>query len=581
MLVELQIRDFAIIEDLQLDLAPGFTVFTGETGAGKSIIIDAVEMLLGGRADSGMVRTGAEAALLEGTFRLEQAVRQPVQELLEREGLLEDGEHVHLGREIRAQGRSISRINGRTVNLALQREVGEWLVDVHGQSEHLSLLRVREHLQLLDRYAQLESPRQEYGHCYRELGEVRRELAELHRSAQEAGRRSELLGFQIDEIESARLRPGEEAEWLEARTRLANAERLAASAEAALAALEQPGPMGEGALEMLGRAAQELMGLSQIDPSLQGSQREAQALLESAGQLARDLRVYREGVEYDPRRLEEAEERLSLLSDLKRKYGGDLEAVLEYAGRAQRELEGISYAQDRQAELEAEEQTLRLRLGELATGLSSARAAAAQSLSQQVEAHLAELNMAGAGFGVDQRQEALAEGVPVGSRMLAFDPYGVDRVEFLVETNPGEGMKPLSKVASGGETSRLMLGLKGVLAQADRTPTLIFDEIDQGIGGRVGGVVGRKLRELSRGHQVLCITHLPQLAAHADQHFKVDKQVHGRRTVTVVNLLQGEARAAELAAMLGGDSAANLQSAAELLEQASRGKAYAEVQNGG
>jgi DNA repair protein RecN (Recombination protein N) len=165
--------------------------------------------------------------------------------------------------------------------------------------------------------------------------------------------------------------------------------------------------------------------------------------------------------------------------------------------------------------------------------------------------------------------------------MLAFDPYGVDRVEFLVETNPGEGMKPLSKVASGGETSRLMLGLKGVLAQADRTPTLIFDEIDQGIGGRVGGVVGRKLRELSRGHQVLCITHLPQLAAHADQHFKVDKQVHGRRTVTVVNLLQGEARAAELAAMLGGDSAANLQSAAELLEQASRGKAYAEVQNGG
>ncbi|HEX9674833.1 MAG TPA: DNA repair protein RecN [Anaerolineales bacterium] len=581
MLVELHIRDFAIIEDLQLDLAPGFTVFTGETGAGKSIIIDAVEMLLGGRADSGMVRTGAEAALLEGTFQLEPATRQPVQELLEREGLLEDAEHVHLGREIRAQGRSISRINGRTVNLALQRELGEWLVDVHGQSEHLSLLRVREHLQLLDRYAQLERPRQEYGHCYRELGEVRRELAELRRSAQEAGRRAELLGFQIDEIESARLRPGEEAEWLEARTRLANAERLAASAEAALAALEQPGPMGEGALEMLGRAAQQLMELSQIDPSLQGSQREAQALLESASQLARDLRVYREGVEYDPRRLEEAEERLSLLSDLKRKYGGDLEAVQEYAGRAQRELEGISYAQDRQAELQAEEQTLRLRLGELAAGLSSARAAAARSLSQRVEAHLAELNMPGAGFGVDQRQEAQAEGVPVDGRMLAFDPYGVDRVEFLVETNPGEGMKPLSKVASGGETSRLMLGLKGVLAQADRTPTLIFDEIDQGIGGRVGGVVGRKLRELSRGHQVLCITHLPQLAAHADQHFKVDKQAHGQRTVTVVDALQGEARAAELAAMLGGESAANLQSAAELLEQASQGKAFAEVQNGG
>src|SRR3989304_751657 len=254
MLVELRIRDFAIIQDLQLNLAAGFTAFTGETGAGKSIISDAVEMLLGGRADSGMVRPGAGAALLEGTFQLEHAVRQPGQELVEREGLLEDAGRVHLGREIRAQGRSISRINGRTVSLALQRELGDWLVDVHGQSEHLSLLRVGEHLQLLDRYAQLDSPRQENGHCYRELGEVRRELAELRRSAQESGRRAELLSFQINEIESARLRPGEEAEWLEARTRLANAERLAASAEAALAALEQPGPMGGGALEMLGRA---------------------------------------------------------------------------------------------------------------------------------------------------------------------------------------------------------------------------------------------------------------------------------------------------------------------------------------
>jgi len=568
MLVELRIRDFAIIEDLRLDLAAGFTAFTGETGAGKSIIIDAVEMLLGGRADAGMVRSGAEAALLEGTFYLEPAVRGPVQELLAREGLQEDPEHVYLGREIRSQGRSLSRINGRTVSLALQRELGDWLVDVHGQSEHLSLLRVREHLQLLDRFAQLDAPRQEYAHCYREHGKVRRELAELRRTAQEAGRRAELLSFQINEIEAARLQPQEEPELLETRTRLANAERLAADAQSALAALEQSGPAGEGALEMLGRAAQELTRLAQLDPSMQASQLEAQAVLESAGQLARDLRVYLDGVEFDPRRLDEVQERLSLLSELKRKYGGDLLAVLEYAARARRELEGIGYAQDRQAELEAEEQTLRLRLGELAGRLSAARAAAAQELARQVEAHLGELNMAGAAFGVDQRQEQQAEGVPVDGRRLAFDAYGVDRVEFLVETNPGEGLKPLSKIASGGETSRLMLGLKGVLAQADRTPTLIFDEIDQGIGGRVGGVVGRKLRELSRTHQVLCITHLPQLAAHADQHFKVDKRARGKRTVTVVELLEGQARAAELAAMLGGESEANLQSAVELLERA-------------
>jgi DNA repair protein RecN (Recombination protein N) len=413
------------------------------------------------------------------------------------------------------------------------------------------------------------------------LGEVRRELGELRQGMQETSRRVDLLNFQIQEIESARLRPAEEAELLEARTRLANAERLAARAEAALTALEQPGPVAEGALDMLGRAAQELADLAQIDASMQGPQREAQALLESASQLARDLRLYLESVESDPRRLDEVEERLTLLADLKRKYGGSLEAALEHAGRAQRELDGISYAQDRQAELEAEEQTLRIRLGELAGGLSAARAAAGSELSQQVGSHLAELNMAGAAFGVDLRQEERQDGIPLEGRTLAFDPYGVDQVEFLVETNPGEGLKPLSKIASGGETSRLMLGLKGVLAQADHTPTLIFDEIDQGIGGRVGGVVGRKLRELSRSHQVLCITHLPQLAAHADQHFKVDKQAHGRRTVTVVSALQGESRAAELAAMLGGESAANLQSAAELLEHAAQEQAYAAVKDRG
>jgi DNA repair protein RecN (Recombination protein N) len=568
MLVELHIRDFAIIEELRLELGPGFTTFTGETGAGKSIIIDAVEMLLGGRADPGMVRSGAEAALLEGTFYLDPTVRRPVQQLLEREKLLEDPEHVHLGREIRAQGRSVSRINGRTVSLALQREVGDWLVDVHGQSEHLSLLRVGQHLQLLDRFARLETPRGEYAHCFRQLGEVRGELAELRRSLQEASRRADLLSFQINEIESARLRPEEEAELQEARIRLANAERLAAGAEAALTALDQPGPMGEGALDRLGRVAQELLHLAQVDPGLQGAQQEAQALLESAGELARQLRRYLEGVEYDPRRLEEVEQRLSLLGDLKRKYGGELAAVLEHADRARRELEGISYSRDRMGEWETAEQALRIRLGELAAGLSAARAAAGRELARQVEAHLGELNMGGAAFGVEQRQQEQPEGVPLEGRTLGFDAYGVDQVEFLVETNPGEGLKPLSKIASGGETSRLMLGLKGVLAQADHTPTLIFDEIDQGIGGRVGGVVGRKLRQLSRSHQVLCITHLPQLAAHADQHFKVDKRPHGRRTVTVVTALEGEARAAELAAMLGGESAANLQSAAELLELA-------------
>jgi DNA repair protein RecN (Recombination protein N) len=572
MLLDLHIRDFAIIDNLDLRLESGFVVFTGETGAGKSIIIDAVEMLLGGRADSTVVRTGAGASIVEGTFRLDPRTQKPALALLEREGLLDEPEVLTLGREIRREGRNTHRVNGRSVNLALLRELAEGLVDVHGQSEHLSLLRVREHLNLLDRFAHVEADRAEYAEHYSALRRVRDELGGLRQRESDAARRTELLTFQLNEIETASLRVGEEDELLGERNRLANAEQLAVLAEEGGAALDEAPGEAPSAADLLGRAAEAMADLAQIDPSMAPIADEAQTLVEQAGDLGKRLRVYREGIEFNPKRLAQVEERVELIRSLKRKYGGSLEAVLAHARSARSELETISHAEERSAALASEEGRLLKILAREADGLSKSRRRAAEELASGIEAELADLRMEGARFGVDIRWEESPDGLDLDGKLLAFDVGGVDRVEFLVAPNPGEGLKPLARIASGGETSRLMLGLKGVLARADETPTLIFDEIDQGIGGRVGAIVGRKLWGLGRDHQVLCVTHLPQLAAFSDQHYRVEKHVDGGRTVTRVRRLEGEERIPELAQMLGGLTEANQESAAELLRVAEREK---------
>jgi DNA repair protein RecN (Recombination protein N) len=572
MLADLHIRDFAILSDLTLELGPGFVVFTGETGAGKSILIDAVEVLLGGRADATMIRSDSPAAIVEGTFRLAGGAGAELRSLLDREGLLDEGETLTLGREIRREGRTVGRVNGRAVSVGLLRSLGELLVDVHGQSEHLSLLRVREHLSLLDRYAQVDRLRSEYGAGYAALEKTRGELKQLREAERDAARRSEMLTYQINEIEAASLRPGEEAELLEERVRLANAEQLAALAERAVAALDETVENRSPATDLLGDAAEAIAALAKIDASLAGVDGEAQALVEQAGDLARRLRVYREGIESSPKRLDEVEERIGLIRSLQRKYGETIEAVLAREAAARVELDAITHAEERIAALEKDEARGLKELGQIGDRLSTARRSAGENLGKAIEAELGDLRMAGARFSVDLSWDDDPAGVPVGERRVSFGPTGLDRVEFLVAPNPGEGLKPLVKIASGGETSRMMLGLKGVLARADQTPTLIFDEIDQGIGGRVGAIVGRKLWGLARSHQVLCVTHLPQLAAFGDQHFKVEKGVTRGRTSTSVKPLEDGLRIEELAQMLGAVSETGERSAAELLQQAEEAK---------
>ncbi len=571
MLTELRIENFAIIQHLELKLSSGLLTFTGETGAGKSIILDAIMALVGGKVEPGLIRAGDERALVEGTFTLPEAeaARAAVREILESEELDDDPNSVTLGREIRREGRSVARINGRSVQAGLLRDIGSYLVDIHGQSEHLSLLNVRQHIGLLDRFAESGTLLGAYRETYRKLHGLRRELKELRQSEEEMARRADLLAFQAQEIEASALKPGEEEELRHERDRLANAESLSTLARQSLALLDEGTPESPSISDLFGQLVQSLGSISRMDSGKNELAEQAAALEDTLGEITSDLQNYLENIEFNPKRLEQAEERLELIHNLKRKYGGSLEAVLDFAVQARQKLENFSHAGEKIAELEKEEAVLLEKLAGQAQALSKHRAQAAEALGKAVERELDDLRMAGSQFKVDLRCQPSPEGLVVeDGQEVAFDETGIDKVEFLIAPNPGEGLKPLVKIASGGETSRLMLALKNVLVSADAIPILIFDEIDQGIGGRVGSIVGEKLWRLGRRHQVLCVTHLPQLAAFGDQHWRVRKQVDGGRTLTLVDALDSAQRLDELAQMLGTLSDTSRKAAQEVLDMA-------------
>jgi DNA repair protein RecN (Recombination protein N) len=575
MLTELIITNFAIIDELHLDLSPGFNALTGETGAGKSIIVDAVALLLGERADALMVRAGADLAQIEGIFLLDEPLQSLINPILEREGIEgETSDMLILGREIRANGRSYCRINGRAVSLAVLGEVSQPLVDIHGQGEHLSLLRVVTHQRLLDRFGGLDAQREALAEQVGLRRATRRELDALLRDEKELARRVDQLTYQIEEISAARLKSGEEEDLIAERTRLANAERLAQLANEVCQVLYEGSEEQMSAADLLDQASRALNQLAQIDPALNANQQLAESLSIQVSELAHTVRTYRDSIEANPRRLSHVEERLALIHSLKRKYGQTIEEILTFGEQARSELERITHAEERIEQLRTEEEQLRHRVGSAALALSQARRLAAERLAAGTEAQLADLNMNGARFAVDISWADDPNGVYVEGRTLACGENGIDRVEFLVAPNPGEGLNPLARTASGGETSRLMLALKTVLAAADETPTLIFDELDQGIGGRVGAVVGRKLRGISHAascqRQVLCVTHLPQIAGYAEAHFMVEKRVSGQRTTTYIRRLEGADRVEELAAMLGTLSEGTRRSAQEILAEAAR-----------
>ena len=582
MLVELAIRNFAIIEAVQIPFGPDLNVLTGETGAGKSILIDALGAVLGDRVSADMVRTGARSASIDATFDLERIPhREALSRLLEELQIDQSEGLLILSREILAGGRSTARLNSRPTTVSILAQIGSLLVDIHGQSEHLSLLKPAAQLHLLDRFAQTVPLREQLAERLEMLRATQSALAESRSGARERMQRVDLLRYQIEEISRANLQVGEEEELTVERARLANADRLALDAAAAYASLAGDDDSGipGSAISLLRQAASTFQNISTLDPATAGMSERLLELLYLLEDLASDVRAYRDNVDADPVRLAVVEERLAELRHLQRKYGPTVTEILHHARSAEEELEQLTGSEVDTETLAAREDALSREVGDRAAALSEERTSVARTLAADVERSIAHLNMGKASFAVTINQVEDARGVPVRGRdgvehRYLVDASGIDRVSFLISPNPGEELKPLSRIASGGETARLMLALKSILSEADQTPTLVFDEIDVGVGGRSGQVVGETLWSLTRNHQVIVITHLPQIAAFGDTHYQIAKSERDGRVISTINELDQSVRQEELAAMLDGTpiSASSLQSAAEMLERAAATK---------
>jgi len=544
---ELHVRDFALLEDVRVEFAPGLNVLTGETGAGKSMLVDALSAVLGQRTPTDVVRAGASCARVTAVFEargLAQA-RATVEEL----GLpWEDGTLV-LVREI--GGRARAYVNGEPATVGVLRRLGTVLAEIHGQHEGQRLLEPATHRELLDAFGgeEILRRRAEVTELYRCWRALREEVRALDMSERERAQRVDLLRFQVSEIDAVRPQPGELEVLGALRMRLLNAERLQEALAAAYGHLY--GEEGAAA-DRVGRAVSLLRQAAVWDAALQPGVEALEGVAFQLGELAREVRAAAERADRDPARLEEVEGRLAALRSLLRKYGDTVEAVLEYRSRAARELQALENADSRRAELERELERVVDNLASAAGELSRARAAAARRLEKAVLRHLRDLAMPSATFRVQLEVEEDPDGLPVGTRRLAAGPWGVDRVEFFLSANPGEPARPLQRVASGGELSRVMLALRTVLAKADPPAVMVFDEVDSGVGGRTGHVIGSKLRDLAQCCQVLCVTHLPQIAAVAHRHLVIQKVAEHGRTRTLVQALDSESRVEEIARMLSG-----------------------------
>ena len=572
MLAELRIRDLGVIDDARLEVSAGLNVLTGETGAGKTMVVDALALLLGGRADPGAVRAGRPAALVEG--RLHAGDDLQVAAALATAGVEDEDCEVLVARQVLVEGRSRAQLQGRMATVAAVADVVRPLVEVHGQHEFQVLLRPGTQRDLLDRFAgePALAPRAAFAAGWRRLRTVTRELDELNTRAREREREIDLLRHQLEEIEAAQVRVGESAELAAEAERLENAEALQQAAALAHQLLE--GDEDAGAATALGAAARAVQGPGAHDRSLGELAERAQALAAEVGDLASSLRAYAESVLVDPARLEEINTRVALLRDLERKYGEDEAAVLAFAGQAATRLAELEDGTLRSEGLEAEAAELRRELAGTAAALTAARRDAAARLGEALRVELADLAMPSAQVVVAVEQDPDDAGLEVGGRRLAATEDGLDRVDLLLAAHPGAPLRPLARAASGGELSRVMLALRVVLAGVDRTPTLVFDEVDAGVGGRTAAAVGRRLAQLARRHQVLVVTHLPQIAAHADRHFTVEKTSAGGTTSTELRLLDDAGRVGELSRMLAGMEGSGLAQAhaEELLAAATAAK---------
>lgn len=568
MLLELHVRNFAIAEQVDLEFESGFNVLTGETGAGKSIVIDAITFLIGGRAGVDMIRTGTDSCLAEALFDISHL--PDLQPLLDELGLDAGGDELILTREMSSNGRSRCRANGRLITVSALSRIGEHLVNIHGQHDHQSLLRPETHLGWLDLYAgdQVVSLAQTVSSLWHKYHTVVRTITEWEHESRERERRKDLLRFQLDEIDHARLKVGEDAELQLLRQRLANAERLMEKVSAAYTILRDGHSASDGVLGLLGEVTELLTEASAWEPELRTALEMMESAFAQAQEATHMLRHHRDMVQADPEELIRVEERLALIAQLRRKYGDDVADILGYREQIAAELDTEEMSDNAFERHVSERNRLHQELMGCAVELSRARKAAATKLSTEMKTELAALALENAEFlvRVEQAPSDAPDALEVDGVRLACTERGIDKVELQFSANPGESPRPLAKVASGGELSRTMLALKSLLARHDSVPTLIFDEVDTGIGGRTAGAVAQRIAGLSAGHQVLVVTHLAQIACVADHHLHVEKAASSGRTNTSVRILGPDERVQEIARMLDGTtSETTLQRARELL----------------
>ena len=559
MLSLLHIENIALIQSADIRFEPGFNVLTGETGAGKSIVIDSIGAVLGERTSRELIRTGAKSALVTAVF-----TQVPPLPWLEENGFPTGEEELLLQRELQGDGRNVCRIDGKLVTVAQLRELGRQLLNIHGQHDGQQLLDPASHLGYLDQFGGCQPLLESYQESYRKWHDIRREMDKLQMDEAERSRRVDTLNYQIQELERAQLKAGEDEELSARRTLLRSAGRLMEAVQSAEFALSGDEDR-DGACSLIAQAEGEVQGVSSISPELSELSEKLTALRCAADDAADTLRDLSRSFDFSPGELDQVEERLDLLYRLRKKYGPTVEDMLAYLDRCRKELDQIQYADDTLARLEKDLKKAQKEAARRGEVLSQARREAAGALQARVQEELRQLDM--------PKVQFQTEFTPKGGE-AGMDETGLDEVQFLMSANLGEALKPIQKVASGGELARIMLALKNVLAEGDQIGTLVFDEVDTGVSGRAAQKVAEKMAQVARGKQVLCVTHLPQIAAMADTHFSVQKGEREGRTYTRLERLDRSQRREELARLIGGASITPslLESAEELLRQAEQQK---------
>ncbi len=548
MLSELNIRNFAIIDQLRIEFGPGLNVLTGETGAGKSILVDAINVLLGSRASADLIRTGQDEASVEAFFDFGEHEEPASLKRLN----IENSGGLLIRRLVQRSGKSRAFLNGNSITVHMLEEIGEDLVNIYGQHEHQEFLNPLRHIELLDDSADLLPARRSYQERFTEWCAAKRELSELTEQEKQRGDRLELVSFQSREIARANLtppppgEPDEEQTLVAERGRLANAEKLYAIA---LQGSENLYGENGSVVERLKSTLQRLREAVRLDPSLSEVTAGVESALFQAEDMAFSLRAYQESLRIDPGRLEAVENRLDEIRRLKKKYGSSVEEILAYKEKIDREKETLQDFRGRISDLEKKTRDLYAECLQSARALSRGRQESARELSKKMEDELATLGMKKVRFNIEVEPAAEEDSGPNGPTL---HERGIDRVQFMISANPGEELKPLARIASGGELSRIMLALKRIFSGQKSVQTLIFDEVDAGIGGGIAEIVGRKLKEISRRHQIFCITHLPQIASFGDIHYKISKRIRGERTAVELQRLERAQREEEIARMMGG-----------------------------